>query len=339
MEEGRRREARREQDNEACRGNGKAQILFFVRIQAVQHAPANHADLHAHVDDEGARGRGHGHVAKREAEHVGKESQGSGPGTLLPGIPPHRPLRVLTSKGLDDVEAAQGCQDEGCRQGAHARVEHGPHVAGNQGCTAEDGIAGKDGQAEYGEQGKVHEDVPANGSLAGGFPLQGLPGLEPVLTVQHAACGQGQVEHDAAACGQVEAAAMSCQHGDASLLMERDVGLQGRGINLPLLLDDGNLLGDILQLTDVAGPGIGGQHLACLVGQLDGRHVVVLGKVGSELAEEQVDVLLPFTQGRYLDGHGVQTVVEVFPEASVDNRLGQVDIGGCHDAYVGLLDL
>lgn len=54
--------------------------------------------------------------------------------------------------------------------------------------------------------------------------------------------------------------------------------------------------------------------------------------------KRQGDVLAALAQWRHLDGDGVEAIVEVFAELAFADGLAHVDIGGGHDAHVGLHD-
>ena len=64
--------------------------------------------------------------------------------------------------------------------------------------------------------------------------------------------------------------------------------------NGALFLDNGNLFSHILQFAYVAVPRIVHQIFAGIVGEKDGRHVVLLGHVGREFAKEERHVLTTF---------------------------------------------
>ena len=120
----------------------------------------------------------------------------------------------------------------------------------------------------------------------------------------------------------------------------RDVGevvLENVGRDAALGLDDGNLLGDVLELAHVAVPGVVHEHGACVLGEDDGRHVVFLGHVGGKFSKKQRDVLLAFAEGRQVDGELVEAIVEVLAEAALADGADDVDIGGGDDADVNLL--
>ena len=115
--------------------------------------------------------------------------------------------------------------------------------------------------------------------------------------------------------------------------------MQGVGVDFAGGLEDGDLLGDVFELPDVARPAVGEQRALGFLGELYGRHVVFLGKVGGKFAEQQQDVVAAVAQRRQFDGHRAEPVEEVFPETSFGNGFPHVDVGGGDDAHVGFLHL
>ena len=67
--------------------------------------------------------------------------------------------------------------------------------------------------------------------------------------------------------------------------------------------------------------------------------MVALGAHRSEETEEQGDILHTATQGRHLDGYGIEAEEEVFAEAATLDSLLQVHIRRSDDAHIGLLGL
>ena len=67
--------------------------------------------------------------------------------------------------------------------------------------------------------------------------------------------------------------------------------------------------------------------------------MVALGAHRSEETEEQGNILHTATQGRHLDGYGIETKEEVFAEASTLDSLLQIHIRRSDDAHISLLGL
>ena len=124
-----------------------------------------------------------------------------------------------------------------------------------------------------------------------------------------------------------------------ALLVVGDELAQHLGGDEPFLAEHGDLLGDVLQLTDVARPLVAHEQLLGLVAEGDTVHLVLLGYLHGKQAEQQYDVLAALAQRRNLYGHLVQTVVEVLAEAPLTDGLPNVHVRGGDDAHVGLADL
>ena len=81
------------------------------------------------------------------------------------------------------------------------------------------------------------------------------------------------------------------------------------------------------------------QHLARRGIERHGRHTVLCGHVGGELAEQQRDVLRPLAQRRHRDRHRAEAVVQVLAETPRSDGLLEVHIRGGNDADIGFLHL
>ena len=86
--------------------------------------------------------------------------------------------------------------------------------------------------------------------------------------------------------------------------------------DLVAVLEDHGALEDVLELADVAGPGVGVQGSGGVVGQGAVWLAVAVGEALQEALGEEEDVAFTLTEGRELDGEHRQAVVEVFAEAS-----------------------
>ena len=106
-----------------------------------------------------------------------------------------------------------------------------------------------------------------------------------------------------------------------------------------LLLEDADAVGEVAQLTDIPWPAIALEELSSLGRQTQGRHMVALSTHRSKETEEQGNILHTATQGRHLDGYGIETEEEVFAEAATLDSLLQVHIRCSDDAHIGLLGL
>ena len=147
------------------------------------------------------------------------------------------------------------------------------------------------------------------------------------------------VEHLALVLKRVFTARLADDGQLRAFAVLRDEARQNLGRDGALGAEHGDLLGDVLQLAHVAGPLVAHEHLLGLVGEHHAVHLVFLGHLHGKEAEQQHDVLAALAQGRHLDGYRVQAVVEVLAESPLADSLADVDVGGGHDAHVGLLHL
>ena len=128
-----------------------------------------------------------------------------------------------------------------------------------------------------------------------------------------------------------------CQLG--ALLVLRYELQQDIGRNQALTAEDGNLFGNVFQLSHIPRPLVLHQQLLSLFGECHLVHPIFLGHLHGKEPEQQHDVLPTFAQRGHLYGNGVQPVVQVFAETSFADGLPDVDIGSCHDTHVGLADV
>ena len=106
------------------------------------------------------------------------------------------------------------------------------------------------------------------------------------------------------------------------------------------VLHDTEVLDDVLELTYVARPLVCHDYLFGFGTEAYGLGYAVLGcGVHGKHLEEQDAVYAALAQGRHLDVDGAETIVKVFAETSFAYGTGYVDIGGSHDANVGLARL
>ena len=95
-------------------------------------------------------------------------------------------------------------------------------------------------------------------------------------------------------------------------------------------------LDNVLELTDVAGPGMA-EHLAHGPIREPAQGLAVeLAVLLDETLDQRRNVGSPFAQRRDRDREGVEPVVEVAAELAALHRLRQIDIGGGDDAHVDL---
>ncbi len=94
-------------------------------------------------------------------------------------------------------------------------------------------------------------------------------------------------------------------------------------------------LHEIFQLPDISRPVVFHQQPDTLLRNSNGLTVFLLEDLAKFL-DQQGDILFPLPQGTQINGHHIQTVVEVLPEAAVPDLLPQVFIGGGNDPQVQL---
>ena len=100
------------------------------------------------------------------------------------------------------------------------------------------------------------------------------------------------------------------------------------------LAEDHRALQAVLQLADVAGPGVRDERLPGRLrqGQLLAAHLARVA-VEERLGQQQ-DVPAPAPQRRHGHREHGEPEVEIIPELLAGDRLLQVPVGGGHDAHV-----
>ena len=96
------------------------------------------------------------------------------------------------------------------------------------------------------------------------------------------------------------------------------------------------MLGDVLQLSDIARPFVFQHQLLCFGREFEARQTVFLHHLEGEEPEQQQDVIASVSQRRHVYRNGVEAVVEVFSETSLADCLPHVDVCGSHDSHVCL---
>ena len=84
----------------------------------------------------------------------------------------------------------------------------------------------------------------------------------------------------------VGAAAGGGEHQSALTLVIRQIALERIGGNMVVHLDDGDLLGNVFQLADVAVPVVGLEQARGVLREHKRRHLVTAAEVGGKLAKE-----------------------------------------------------
>src|ERR1041385_652826 len=90
--------------------------------------------------------------------------------------------------------------------------------------------------------------------------------------------------------------------------------------------DDG-ALDRVAELADIADPRVSAQQLEGAIGDRVDVLAVALAELTDEMRGEQEEVVPPLRQRREPDGHDGETVVEIFAEPSLLDRVFEIAIG------------
>src|SRR6185312_3989918 len=118
--------------------------------------------------------------------------------------------------------------------------------------------------------------------------------------------------------------------GERHTLLEHEAGR----VNRVAFAQDGGMLNDVLELTDIAGPamrledgnGVGIQHL--------GLHVLLSRQGAQEMPRQQLDIALPIAKRRQNDPEDVEPVVEILAEFLALHRFAQPGVRRRNDPTV-----
>lgn len=91
----------------------------------------------------------------------------------------------------------------------------------------------------------------------------------------------------------------------------------------------------VLQFPHIPGPGVFYQVAQGLFGEFGGRSAQFLCSLGAEMLCKQPDVGGAFPEGREVNLHGADAVVEVAAEFPLLDGLVEVAVGGGEEAEVG----
>jgi len=92
----------------------------------------------------------------------------------------------------------------------------------------------------------------------------------------------------------------------------------------------------VLQLANVAAPGMGRQQPFGRGRNRAIRHTVGVGIFAREMPRQRLDILGPLAQRRQAQVHDVQAIEQVLAERAAFDRFGEIAIGGCDNANVDL---
>ena len=108
------------------------------------------------------------------------------------------------------------------------------------------------------------------------------------------------------------------------------------GLHLVVLDHDEQPLDRVLQLADVAAPGVAAEGLDRRRGEASRPHVVLGAELPREVLDEGRQVLRALAQGRHADRDHGEPEEEVLAEAALLDLLLEVLVGGGDDAHVHL---
>src|SRR5262249_48379858 len=102
----------------------------------------------------------------------------------------------------------------------------------------------------------------------------------------------------------------------------------------PIAREDDRALNDIFELPDIAGPVIGLEQLERASLDPSDRASKTRSVLGGKVLRERQNIFAPLAQRGHADGKNVQAVKEIVAEAPGLHILGQVTVGGRHNAHI-----
>ncbi len=87
-----------------------------------------------------------------------------------------------------------------------------------------------------------------------------------------------------------------------------------------------DLLDQMLELPDIAGPGIGHHHLHGLLGKSINLMAALMDIFVKKIFHEQGDIFRVLTKRWDMDGHNINAIIEIIAKGASLNGLGQVVI-------------
>ena len=127
-----------------------------------------------------------------------------------------------------------------------------------------------------------------------------------------------------------EIGALGTRHGRRLLV---ELRLDGCGVDHFLARHQGDAIDEILELADIAAPGLADQHRPGIGCELMAGKPFLL-RLDEEMPRQRLDVVGPFAQGWKLDRHHVEAIEQILAEGSFGDHGGKVAIGGGDDAHV-----
>ena len=124
-----------------------------------------------------------------------------------------------------------------------------------------------------------------------------------------------------------------------ALRVLRNELFQHIGGNLACWAENGDLLCEVFQLSDISRPLVAFEYFLCSVVEDYALHLVFLCHLHGKQAEQQHYVLTTLTQWRHVYRYRVESIVQVLAETSLADGLCHVHICCSHYAHVGLSHL
>src|SRR6056297_2214597 len=106
--------------------------------------------------------------------------------------------------------------------------------------------------------------------------------------------------------------------------------------NFPLLLDKGDLLGEVFKLPYISRPLVIKEQLLGFLIKRDRGHLISIGEIDGKFPEKQQNITSAVTQRRDIDRNRIEPVIEILPEFTFFYSLGNIDIGSRNDPHIGL---
>ena len=125
-----------------------------------------------------------------------------------------------------------------------------------------------------------------------------------------------------------------CASGDFIVARHSRQNRQHRcNINNILSRQQGQTVDEIAQFTHIATPGLGFQHFNRFTGQYPARQALGCGQ-HEEMLGQCLDVIRPLAQGRQVDRHDIDAIIQILAELAGSDHRREVAVGGSNDPRV-----
>ena len=126
---------------------------------------------------------------------------------------------------------------------------------------------------------------------------------------------------------------MDCGELGGLLILRNELREDG-GSNGALCTENRELFRDAFQLTDVSWPFVTHQHLLGFVSQHHFVHAVFLCHLQGKETEQKYYILTAVAEGRNLNLHLIETIIEILAKTSLADSLLDIDIRSRYDTYI-----